>query len=255
MNRLFLHTTFVLMCVTLSVSAQNSPQKSDTFAQANDMYKHGNYADAAKLYEVELKKGVSAELYYNLGNAYYKSGEIGHSILNYERALRLNPNFKDAKFNLKLAQQKVVDNVNASAGFFVKRWAISLIEWGTSNQWAVVSIITFVLSLALFLLFVFAKERRNRKIAFYTAFVFIVVSGITFILSGIRKDQMLKHRDAIIMTGAVTAKSSPDKSGTDIFQLHEGTKVEVKSTLSNWAEIELENGAIGWVEESAIERI
>lgn len=255
MKRLIVYISLTLLCFTASLSAQKNAQKVDTLALANDMYKQANYTDAAKMYESQLQKGVSAELYYNLANAYYKSGEVAHAILNYERALRLKPNFADAKFNLKLAQQKVVDSVNASAGFFVKRWAISMVEWATSNQWAITSILTFILSLALFLLFLFSKERQNRKIAFYTAFVFITVSGLTFILSGIRKDQMVKHHDAIIMNGAVTAKSSPDKSGTDIFQLHEGTKVEVKSTLSNWAEIEIENGAIGWVEESAIERI
>ncbi len=254
MKHLHLHIILILFA-TFSLSAQDKNLSVDYAKQANEMYKQGNYSDAIKLYENELSKGVSAKLYYNLGNAYYKSNEIGRSILNYERALRIDPSYNDAEYNLNLAKQKVVDNLNTSPGFFIKRWAISMLEWFTSNQWAAVSIISFILSLTLLLVFYFSKERSKRKISFYGALILISLSGLTFIFSGIRKDQMLKHREAIIMNGAVSAKSSPDKSGNDIFQLHEGTKVKVKSTLSNWAEIELENGAVGWVEESAIERI
>ena len=84
---------------------------------------------------------------------------------------------------------------------------------------------------------------------------FAALFVVSLVFSGIRKDQFVKHNEAIVMSGAVTAKSSPDKSGTDLFQLHEGTKVMVKSTLSGWSEITLENGAVGWVEESTIARI
>lgn len=254
MKKIFLYISLIFCTITV-VSAQKKSLDAAVIKQANEMYKQANYSDAAKLYESELKKGVAPQLYYNLGNAYYKTGEIGLSILNYERALRLKPNYKEAEANLKFVQQKVVDNLTTSPGFFVKRWAESIMEWFTSNQWAVISMLTFTLSLGLFLLFAFSKERHIRKLAFYLSFVIFSISITAFVLSGLRKDEMLKHRNAIIMSGAVTAKSSPDKSGTDLFQLHEGTKVKVKSTLSNWAEIVIENGAVGWVEESTIERI
>ncbi|MFV0472161.1 MAG: tetratricopeptide repeat protein [Paludibacteraceae bacterium] len=257
MKKLFLYINLMLI-FTLPVQAQDKAEIRTVemnLIQANNLYKQGNYSDAAKLYKEALQKGVSSELYYNLGNAYYKSNEIGLSILNYERALRLKPNYDDAEYNLKIAKQKIVDNLVYTPGFFIKRWTISLMQWFTSNQWAVISIVAFISALILSLFFAFSKLRRNRKFAFYGAIVLFSFTALAFIFSGLRKDQMLKHRDAIIMNGAVTAKSSPDKSGTDIFQLHEGTKVHVKATLSNWAEIELENGAIGWVEEHTIERI
>lgn len=253
MKKVFLYIILILF-TTFSLSAQKK-NNVENLRRADELYKQNNYSDAAKIYESELKKGISTELYYNLGNTYYKMDEIGLSILNYERALRLKPSYSDAKYNLTIANQKVVDKMNATPSFFIKRWVISILEWFTSNQWAVISIAAFVFSLALLFVFAFSRERSRRKFAFFAAGVFIFLSGITFILSGVRKDQMMKHRDAIIMTGAVTAKSSPDKSGTDLFQLHEGTKVKVISTLSNWAEIQLENGAEGWVEENEIERI
>lgn len=254
MKKAILHLIVFLIAAT-SLYAQNKTLSVDNINKANEFYKQGNYSEAIHIYENELKIGVSPELYYNLGNAYFKQNEIGHSILNYERALRLKPNYKDAAYNLLIAKQKIVDNLNVSPAFFVKRWAISILEWFTSNQWAIISIISFILSLSFILFFAFSRERNRRKIAFFTAFILLSLSGLTFIFSGLRKDQIVKHRTAIIMNGAVTAKSSPDKSGTDIFQLHEGTKVKVKSTLSSWAEIELENGAIGWIEENTMERI
>ncbi|MGC3979462.1 MAG: tetratricopeptide repeat protein [Paludibacteraceae bacterium] len=253
MKRIFIYIIVGVLSV-FSVFAKTA-HRAESLALANELYKQGNYSDAASIYEDEIKKGISAELYYNMGNTYYKMGEVGLSILNYERALRLKPSYSDAEYNLNIAKQKVVDNVGATPVFFVKRWATSIFEWFTSSQWAVISILSFVLSLGLILLFAFSRERDKRKLYFYASFTLFFVTVIAFVLSGIRKEQMLKHRDAIIMNGAVTVKSSPDKSGTDIFQLHEGTKVQIKTMLTNWAEIELENGAVGWVEESTIERI
>ena len=223
---------------------------------ANDLYSSGNYSDAAKYYEKALNtEGVAAELYYNLGNAYYKSNETGKSILNYERALRLDPSYDDARTNLELAQLKVVDNIVQTPTFFVGRWVESLIKILTSNQWIILSFLLFLVCLILVFLFIFAPSLFIRRFSFYLGVTLLIISLITFVFSGIRKDQLVNHRDAIVMTGVVTVKSSPDRSGTDLFQLHEGTKVSIKSTLGKWTEIKLGNGNIGWVEQENIEKI
>jgi hypothetical protein len=230
--------------------------QSAAVKQANDLYAKGNYADAAKLYEKILStEGVAPELYYNLGNAYYKSSETGKSILNYERAIRLAPTAEDARFNLELAQLKVVDNVVQAPTFFLGRWIENLIKLLTSNQWITVSFSVFIVGLILALLFIFAPTLAIRKTSFYVGATLLVISLCTLIFSGVRKDQMVNHREAIVMTGVVTVKSSPDKSGTDLFQLHEGTKVFIKSTLGTWTEIILGNGNIGWIEQENIENI
>jgi hypothetical protein len=250
MRRIILFFSLIL-CFGLATSAQTAAMK-----QANDLYADGNYSDAAKIYEKILStEGVAPELYYNLGNAYYKSNETGKSILNYERALRLSPRFEDAKFNLELAQLKVVDNIAQTPTFFVGRWIENLIKLLTSNQWLIVSFSVFLFCLILAFLFVFASSLLLRKSSFYVGLVFGIISLLSLIFSGVRKDQMVNHSDAIVMTGVVTVKSSPDKSGTDLFQLHEGTKVTVKSTLGKWTEIKLGNGNIGWVEQENIENI
>lgn len=222
---------------------------------ANEKYKQGQFSDASLLYEEILELGISADIYYNLGNSYYKSGEIGLAILNYERALRLKPQMKDAIYNLQLAEKKVIDKVNTNPPFFVKKWINNVVSSLTSNQWTMLSLVFFLPLLTTFLFFLFSKTRDKKKFTFYTTAVLGVLFVITFVFAGIVKKQYINHDKAVILSGAVTVKSAPDQSGTDIFQLHEGTRVTIKNTLDNWVEIILENGAVGWIEENNIARI
>jgi len=241
----------VILAFSFSIKAETNSVK-----KANDLYAKGDYQAAANEYEqILLKDGAAPELYFNLGNAYYKSGEVGRSILNYERALRLNPTYDDAKVNLEMAQLKVVDNVVQIPPFFIKRWISILMKLLTSNQWFVLSLILLILTLASVLFFIFGYTLTYRKMSFYAAVVLLSLTVLTGFFSGVRKYQMTNHTDAIIMSGAVNVKSSPDKSGTDLFQLHEGTKVRIKSALGNWTEIVLGNGSVGWVEDENIEKI
>jgi hypothetical protein len=242
---------FLILCFNLSAFAQTGDIK-----HANALYVKGEYTAAAKQYEEILSKdGVAPELYYNLGNAYFKTNEIGHSILNYERALRLDPGFDDARYNLEMAQLKVVDNIVQAPSFFLGRWVENLIKLLTSNQWIILSFIVFVICLISTFLFIFGQSHLVRKTSFYIGLVLLCVCLLTVVFSGVRKDKMENHNEAIVMTGTITVKSSPDKSGTDLFQLHEGTKVSIKSTLGKWTEIKLGNGSIGWVEDVNIEKI
>ena len=241
----------LILCLALSVYAQTGAVK-----QANDLYAKGNYTDAAKQYEkILLNEGVAPEWYYNLGNAYFEANEIGRSILNYERALRLDPGYDDARYNLELVQLKVVDNIVQTPSFFLGRWVENLIKLLTSNQWIFISVAFFVFSLVAVFLFIFGPSHRTRKNSFYFGTVLITISLLTVVFSGVRKEQMMNHSEAIVMSDVINAKSSPDKSGTDLFQLHEGTKVSIKSTLGNWVEIKLSNGNVGWVEIIQIEKI
>lgn len=250
MKRIHLFLT-VILCFSLLVLAQTGAVK-----QANESYAKGEYQQAVKQYEdILANEGVAPELYYNLGNAYFKTNEIGRSILNYERALRLSPNFDDARTNLALVQLKVVDNVVQAPTFFLVRWIGNLIKLLSSNQWIYLSFSLFILCLVGLFLFIFGSSRPIRKISFYTGAIFLGISILTVVFSGIRKEQMTDHHEAIVMTGVVTVKSSPDRSGTDLFQLHEGTKVNIKSTLGKWTEIKLGNGSIGWIEQVNIEKI
>lgn len=234
-----------------NLSAQN-----EAIAKANSLYKKADYQGAAQLYEdIATRYGISPELYYNTGNAYYKAGEVGRSILNYERALRLSPNYDDAKANLELAQTKVVDNIVQVPPFFVKRWIALLIKTFSTDEWYTVSVLVFIITLLCFLYFIFGNNLTIRRIAFYGAFVLLIATITTISFAAIRHNQVNNHSEAIIMSPTVIIKSSPDKSGTDLFQLHEGTKVTIKNKLDEWSEIVVGNGNIGWLETKNIEKI
>lgn len=242
---------FFLLCSAFMLHAQ-----TDSISYANQLYAEGDYNLAALQYEEILRnKGVAPELYYNLGNAYYKLDETAKAILNYERALRLKPNYPDAEHNLELAQLKIVDYIPDNGSFFLMRWVNDFVKIFTSNQWLFTSVLLFIATIILTFLFIFGSSIRLRKTSFYLAILFIIMSVIAFIFSGMQKKQLENRNQAIIMSGVVTVKSSPDKSGTDLFQLHEGTKIEVKSDFGGWAEIIVGNGNIGWIELLHIEKI
>ncbi|MDR2840686.1 MAG: tetratricopeptide repeat protein [Paludibacter sp.] len=230
--------------------------QSNEIKQANALYADGNFTDAALAYEAIIDSfGVAPQIYLNLGNAYYKSNETALAILNYERALKLNSHYEAAKINLSLAQQKVIDNVAQIPTFFLRRWVQNFVQIFESNEWFFISITAFALCIAAILFFIFGYSKDARKLSFYLAITLfiVVVSSATF--SIVQKNALLNHNSAIVLEGTIIVKSSPDRSGTDLFQLHEGTKVVIRSTLDEWVEIAAGSSNVGWVERSAVEAI
>ncbi len=229
-----------------------------TFAQsdfdlANAAYAEGKYEEAATLYQSLIDEQPDAVLYYNLGNARYKQGELAQAILNYERALRLKPNYKDAKYNLTFAQSKITDNI-VEQDFFLLAWTRAVRDCLSEHTWWVLSICLFILALIGLLLFLLGREPWLRKTAFHTAWIavlFSLISGLNA-LSLHNRDAL--RNEAIITQGVVNAKSSPDRSGTDLFTIHEGTKVTIRETLGEWANIRVGNNE-GWIKQQNLERI
>ncbi len=243
------------LIVLFFVFATNIFAVENTISMANEAYQKGSYDEAITLYESVLNEGESPELYYNLGNAYFKTNQIGKSILNYERALRLNPSFEDAKHNLSLANTKVLDNIEPIEVFFLSQWIENLKSLLGSNEWAVSSILFFVITLVLLLFYVFSPKKIVRQTSFFVAIFFFLLSVVFFSFSSSRRNYFEKREAAIVMQGSVTVKSSPDESGTELFLLHEGTKVTVREVVGEWSEIKIADGNIGWVKNSEIERI
>lgn len=224
------------------------------FAQANAQYAEGNYAETAVQYEQILAEQPSAEVYYNLGNAYFKQGELAQSILAYERALRLKPSYKDAKHNLQFAQSRIVDNIEDTQSFFLSTWLKAVRNTLGQHTWIVLSITLFILMLLGFLFFAFSQTLWVRKTAFYLSVIALVISVVACINAGSLHSRDTQRAEAIITQGVVNAKSSPDRSGNDLFTVHEGTKVEITEVIGSWCCIQVGNN-IGWIPLSYLERI
>ncbi len=224
------------------------------FADANTQYAEGNYAEAATQYEQILQEQPTPEVYYNLGNAYFKQGELAQSILAYERALRLKPSFKDAKHNLQFAQSRIIDNIEDTQSFFLSNWLKAIRNALSQRVWMVGSIVLFIMALVGFFLFAFSQTLWLRKTAFYCSVVALVVSVMACANAGSLYQRDTQRSEAIITQGIVNAKSSPDRSGNDLFTVHEGTKVEIHEVIGDWCCVHVGNN-IGWMPLEYLERI
>ena len=230
--------------------------QESTLKEAEEAYAKEDYTQAIELYESVLKSyGESAMVYYNLGNAYYKVGKVAPAILNYERALLLNPGDSDTRFNLQVARQKTVDKIEPIGEFFLTRWIGTVEDVYSADGWAKWGVASFVLFIGCLVLFFFSKWIRLKKIGFFAGICFLLISLVANLFADSQQDKLLHRADAIVFASTVTVKSSPDASGTDLFILHEGTKVTIKSTLGEWSEIQLEDGNVGWMPSKEIQQI
>ncbi len=245
---------FVLCLVQLSVWGLQA-QEADLQAAA-DAYSKSEFAQAADLYENLLQTyGESANVYYNLGNCYYKMDKNASAILNYERALLLNPGNKDIRFNLEIAKLRTVDKIESIKPFFVTEWIQSLRNIFGTDAWSKIGIGSFILLIGSLVLFFFSRKVILKKIGFYTGIAWLIFVIVSNVFAYNQKQKLIIRNTAIVFAPTVTIKSSPDNSGNELFILHEGTKASIKSKLGDWSEIQIADGNIGWIKNSDIEVI
>ena len=227
-----------------------------TKEQADSAYAQGHYQQAVKDYEQLLKQGVSAELYYNLGNSYYRMDEMPRAVLNYERALLLSPGDRDIRFNLQMARSKTIDKITPESEMFFVTWYRSLVNLTSVDGWARLALVALALAIVLALLYLFSSPIWLRKVGFFGAFGLLLLFIVANFFAYVQKQSFVARSGAIIMSPAVTIKSTPAKQGTDLFILHEGTKVEITDgTMKQWKRIRVADGKEGWLETSQIEVI
>lgn len=249
MKRLITAIFAVLLCAT--VFAQD-----DLLEKGNDFYAKEQFKKAIDTYNQILMTNMeSPELYFNLGNAYYKNGQTTQAILNYERARLLAPNDEDIAFNLQVANQKVVDSIQELPGVFIVRWWNSLVSSFGADTWAVISIISFIVFLVMLGFYFFAKTSDIRRATFWAGCFLIAFSMLTGSFGATQKGRLVNHNFAIVMQPTVTVKSSPSEKGTNLFVVHEGLKVKITDRIGEWVEIRLADGNKGWMPGEAIERI
>jgi tetratricopeptide (TPR) repeat protein len=243
----------ILFTLTLKISAGTDYQLLDS---ANSAYSKKEYSKAVTLYEKVLAQGTEApELYFNLGNAWFKTNNMPKAILNYERARRLKPDDEATLVNLKMANARIADKIEEGPQHFITGWKIRFLNLFSERIWSMGSIVLFVFCLCLLLVYFVSRRVWLRQLSFVCFLLFLGLSAFTCLTAWNKNELSLTHSEAIVMAPNVSAKGSPDEKGTDLFILHEGTKVFLIQKNDGWTEIKLTNGNTGWLPRSAFEVI
>jgi len=247
--------TFIVLLLFAAINAFTSGVETDLI-KANKAYSVGSYSVAAGLYEKIADAGYSApELYYNLGNSYYKMNEYGKAILWYERAKRLDPGSEDINFNLSVANTKISDKIEPLPMMFYKRWFNDFVQKFPVDTWAMICVCLFIAGLSGLVLYFASRVLVLRKIGFWFALGMLFLSFFTMIFAWHAYSDLKSVSEAIVFAPTITVKSSPDDKSTDLFVLHEGTKVMLMDDISGWYEIRIANGSVGWLPKTSLEKI
>ncbi len=229
-----------------------------TFAQANGMYERGQYDSAALAYQYLLGQNsalVSPQLYYNLGNAYFRMRNYARAILNYERALKYSPNYEDARFNLELARTFTVDRIAAPQDLPILRWFRGFYHILSPIGWGILALVSVAVLLASVLAMRFLRNRRVWILSLIIGLFGLAVTLLSFTLGRIAARQMNSFNAAVVMPSVVSVKGEPSAGGKDLFLLHAGTKVQILDQLGEWLEVAVPDGHRGWLQRNEVEKI
>lgn len=223
--------------------------------EGNAAYTDGRWEDAVSSYEMIVSLGLeSPQLYFNLGNAYFKADNLGKAIVNYERALKIDPSYSDARYNLEFASSRTQDRIDAVPEFVLKSWTRKLCYLLDSDAWAIIFIVLLVLVCASLLLFALAGTTAGKRTGFILAIVFFIAGGLSLGFSIHQKNDYFLDDAAVVVKPVISTKSSPD-GNMDLFILHEGTKVKIVDTVGDWMNIEISDGRQGWAKAEYLEII
>ncbi len=246
----FCIVSFIILFITSVGHAQPTEQ---LYKSANEFYKSKQFDKALNNYKKIISQGYrNSEVYYNLGNCYYKLNAVGKSVLAFERALKLSPDDEDIQHNLILAQYKCVDKIQPIQQLAIIKLWYNFISFNTSNGWGIYSMIFVWLAILAFIISFFTG--RNRLSTILT-FLFLVSSFVFLSLAIYQKKTDQDSINAIVMVQSVNVKSAPDSNSNDIFLIHEGSKLYLLDKVSEWNKIRLEDGKVGWIESGNFEKI
>ncbi len=231
-------------------------EQDEMMKVANNFYQNKQYNEAIEKYNSILDLNYeSASLYYNLGNAYYRSNQIGKAILNYERALKLDPNNEDLLHNLAIAKVHTTDKINEVPKLFLIEWWEALISSLSITMWQVLVILFYLVLLGSITLFFVTKSGATQKITVISgliSFSFAIILSI-ILFTNVQRESSTEF--GIVTTNTISAKESPNESSNDVFVIHEGLKVIVQDSFSNWYKIKLSDGNVGWLPKNSMEVI
>ncbi|KQC32433.1 BatE, tetratricopeptide repeat family protein [Nonlabens sp. YIK11] len=254
--RFWMYIFFVgLMQVTMAQNS-NGVDGDSAFAKANSSYTAENYQEAIDAYESILQSGQhSAEVYFNLGNSYYKLNQVGPAIYNYEKALQMEPSNKDFKNNLKFAEQLRVDAVEDAAKNPVQEFLNNLAGSLSVDNWAYVSIMLALVTILMFLLYHYAMTTGKKRLFFTLALIGLILMTLSIVAANYSQNLMEDNEQAIIYSQETITRTEPKDSATASFTIHEGTKVTVLEEYEGWTHIEVANGSRAWLPSTDLKKL
>lgn len=250
----------LLALITLlfaATTATAAPAKvAITKVDADKEYAKGNYLQASKDYSDLLKVGESVELYYNLGNCYYRLGNITKSIIAYEKAHRLSPSDRDVTFNLEFVREKTIDKIERQEKNFFSAGYTMLQNLMDMDAWARLSIVAFFACLGMAMLFLLGRDEWMRKLGFYVALLSVFVFVFSTLFAWQQKHNFDARDRAVVVAPSASVKLTPSDSSADAVVVHEGTAVQiVDRTMSDWYSVKLDDGKEGWLKRNSLEII
>lgn len=242
---------YVILFLTLSLSAWG--QSKSVFDKATEAYNEGDFNKAIENYLSIIDAGEhSAALYFNLGNSYYKLNQVAPSIYYYEKALLLKPNDSEIKNNLGYAQNMTLDAIDTMPKTGFSKIYDDIIDFFFFDEWALMAVIGIVLFVLLYLTFYFLRYATQKRIAFILSFVALFMAVVAVVFAFLQYNEFRADQPAIIFDSEVSVKSEPNKRSQQVFQLHEGTKVQVLEKLNDWNKIKITDGQTGWLTSESI---
>jgi tetratricopeptide (TPR) repeat protein len=236
---------FLLLIVANVITAQNA---SDSFTSANNLYKTEKFEEAIQLYQkIETEGFISSELYYNLGNSYYKLNKVGPSIYYYEKSLKLDPLNEDVKNNLVFARRLALDNIEELPNTIFQKFNKNYLQKLSYNQWAIIVIIFSVLGSLLFLIFYFATTPSKKRFYFAASSSSLILLAFSLLITYNQYLASKNNKEAIIFVAKTEVRNAPTLNSEEVFTLHEGTKVLVLDSVDDWKKIKLSDGKLGWI--------
>jgi hypothetical protein len=218
------------------------------YTQAGILYDSGAYEAALDAYRTILDSGYeAADLYYNMGNASFRSNNIGHAVLYYEKALKLDPSHQDAAHNLEYISRYRVDAFDEVPELFLKTWISTAVKALPEKTWSIMAVLSFILVLASLLLYLFIKGLGLKKAGFFTALVGLIFFIFTFSAALSQHRSTVHPEYGIIVSPSVVVRSTPSDTGTELFILHEGTRIRVNEEVTGWHNIRIIDGREGWI--------
>ena len=247
----------LLLLLPFGLQAQSLSYPDSLWKAGVEAYTAGDYAQALKDWQdVQATGLMSQELYYNLGNAYFKDGQIAPAILWYERALRLDPSDADVRYNLEYARALTQDRIEEVPEIFFEQWGHAICYLLPSNTWAVIGLLFLALFVGCVLLFLLGSTSGRRRLGFFAGIAALLIALLGWDFAQWQRSEARRQDMAIVMRPVSSVKSSPSEgSAKDLFILHEGTRVKILDNVGAYSQIEIADGRQGWIPSGEIEVI